>query len=205
MTRQTATLFALAAGAALITASPAHAHGLAAGGALGGFMHPLGGLDHLVMLMTVGTAASFISAQLLVWALVGAATGAGLGLTGFSLPGAELLAPLAISAVAALTLAAGRLRWGNNPRLLTNISGGVVGLGVAIHAMLHGLEAPHDGNTLLWWAGALASSVLVCGGSTLLLKRLPQSWSRTAAIGFLALGGLLALGSLVVLNGAAAA
>lgn len=205
MTRQTATLFALAAGAALITASPAQAHGLAAGGALGGFLHPLGGLDHVVMLMTVGTAASFISAQLLLWALAGAAIGAGIGLAGFSLPAAELLAPLAISAVAALTLAAGRLRWSNSPRLLTNISGGVVALGVAIHAMLHGLEAPHDGNTLLWWTGALASSVLLCGGSTLLLKRLPLSWTRRAAIAFLALGGLLALGSLVVLNGAAAA
>lgn len=201
MTRQTAPLIALAAGAALILASPAHAHGLAGGGAPGGFMHPLSGLDHLVMLMTVGTAASFLSAQLLLWALAGAAIGAGIGLAGFSLPAAELLAPLAISAVAALTLAAGRLRWSNSPRLLTNISGGVVALGVAIHAMLHGLEAPHDGNTLLWWTGALASSVLLCGGSTLLLKRLPLSWTRRAAIAFLALGGLLALGSLAVLNG----
>lgn len=48
MTRQTAPLIALAAGAALIFASPAHAYGLAGGGAPGGFMHPLSGLDHLV-------------------------------------------------------------------------------------------------------------------------------------------------------------
>lgn len=204
MNRLTAPLIAVAAGAALITATPAHAHGLAAGGALGGLLHPLGGLDHLVMLMAVGTTASLISAQLLLWALAGAAVGALIGLSGWSLPAAELLAALSISAVAGLSLAVGGLRASNTPQLLTRLSGGVVATGVAIHALLHGLEAPQDG-TLLWWAGALTSSVLLCGGTTLLLQRLPLSWTRTASIAFVALGGLLALGSLSMLGGASPA
>lgn len=203
MTRQTAPLIALAAGAALILASPAHAHGLAAGGASGGFMHPLSGLDHLVMLMTVGTAASLITAQLLLWALAGAVLGAVIGLTGWSLPAAELLAALSISAVAGLTLLANRLRWNNNPGFLTSICGSVVALGIAIHALLHGLEAPQDGSTLLWWVGAFTSSTLVCIGTTVLLKRLPLSWTRTLAIVLVGLGGLLALAPVTLLGGAA--
>ena len=66
-------LIALTAGSAVVLGThPALAHGTATGGALGGLTHPLLGLDHLIMLMAVGTAASFISSQLLLWALGGA-------------------------------------------------------------------------------------------------------------------------------------
>ena len=83
---------------------PALAHGTAGGGALSGLTHPLLGLDHLLMLMAVGTAASFIYSQLLLWALGGAVIGAVLGFTGFTVTSAEVLAALAISAVGALIL-----------------------------------------------------------------------------------------------------
>jgi urease accessory protein len=71
--------------------------------------------------------------------------------------------------------------------------------------MLHGLEAPKDSASLLWWTGALASSALVCGGTVLLLKKLPLTWTKAAAIAFLAIGGLLAVGSAGLLAGAAGA
>jgi urease accessory protein len=199
-------LVALTAGSALILGThPALAHGSAAGGALDGLSHPLLGLDHLFMLMAVGTAASFISAQLLLWALGGAAIGAAIGFTGFTVASAEVLAALAISAVGALTLLAGRFAKTSNHNSLTTISGVVVGSGISIHAMLHGLEAPKDSTTLLWWSGALLSSVLVCGGSYLLLKKLPVSVSKAAAIAFLAIGGLVAFGPLGLLAGGAGA
>jgi urease accessory protein len=115
------------------------------------------------------------------------------------------MAALAISAVGALTLLAGRLAKTSNPNALTTISGLVVGAGMAVHAMLHGLEAPKDSSTLLWWSGALLSSVLVCGGTSLLLKKLPVSVSKAAAMAFLAIGGFLAFGPLGLLAGGAGA
>lgn len=199
MKRFPAPLVALAAGTAVLIGNlPAQAHGSAAGGLLGGLSHPLLGIDHLVMLLAVGTAASFISGRLLLWALGGAAIGAVIGFTGSSLPAAELLAALAISATGLLTLIAARCARASNIRALDTISGLVVGGGLAIHALLHGLEAPHDGSTVVWWSGALLSSVLVCGGSFLLLKKLPVSFTKAAALAFLAIGGLLALAPLAL-------
>ena len=199
-------LVALTAGSAVVLGThPALAHGTAAGGALGGLTHPLLGLDHLFMLMAVGTAASFISSQLLLWALGGAVIGAAVGFTGFTVASAEVLAALAISAVGALILLAGRFAKTSNPNILTTVSGVVVSGGIAIHDMLHGLEAPKDSSTLLWWSGALLSSVLVCGGTYLRLKKLPTSVSKAAAIAFLAIGGLLAFGPLGLLAGGAGA
>ena len=206
MKRFLSPLVALTAGSVVVLGThPALAHGTAAGGALGGLTHPLLGLDHLFMLMAVGTAASFISSQLLLWALGGAILGAAFGFSGFTVASAEVMAALAISAVGALTLLAGRFAKTSNPNALTTISGVVVGGGVAIHAMLHGLEAPKDSSTLLWWSGALLSSVLVCGGTYLLLKKLPVSASKAAAVAFLAIGGLLAFGPLGLLAGSAGA
>jgi urease accessory protein len=199
-------LIALTAGSAVILGThPALAHGTATGGALGGLTHPLLGLDHLVMLMAVGTAASFISSQLLLWALGGAVLGAVVGFTGFSIASAEVLAALAISAVGAVILLASRIAKTSHPNTLTTLSGAVVAAGISIHAMLHGLEAPKDSASLLWWTGALASSALVCGGTVLLLKKLPLTWTKAAAIAFLAIGGLLAVGSAGLLAGAAGA
>jgi len=206
MKRFLSPLVALTAGSAVILGThPALAHGTAAGGALGGLTHPLLGVDHLFMLMAVGTAASFISSQLLLWALGGAVIGAAVGFTGFTLASAEVLAALAISAVGALILLAGRVVKTSNTDMLATISGVVVAGGISIHAMLHGLEAPKDSSTLLWWSGALLSSVLVCGGTYLLQKKLPVTWTKTAAIAFLAIGGFLAFGPLGLMAGGAGA
>ena len=206
MKRFLSPLVALTAGSAVVLGThPALAHGTATGGALGGLTHPLLGLDHLFMLMAVGTAASFISSQLLLWALGGAVIGAAVGFTGFTVASAEVLAALAISAVGALILLAGKVAKTSNPNIITTVSGVVVAGGISIHAMLHGLEAPKDSSTLLWWSGALFSSVLVCGGTYLLQKKLPVTWTKAAAIAFLAIGGLLAFGPLVLMAGGAGA
>ena len=206
MKRFLSPLVALTAGSAVILGThPALAHGSAADGALGGLTHPLLGLDHLFMLMAAGTAASFISSQLLLWALGGAVIGAAMGFTGFTIASAEVLAALAISVLGGVILLADRFAKTSNYNILTTISGAVVGAGISIHAMLHGLEAPKDASTLLWWSGALVSSVLVCGGTYLLLKKLPITWTKAAAIAFLAIGGLLAFGPLGLLAGSAGA
>lgn len=186
MKRFPSALAALAAGATgLLSGLPAQAHGVAGTGALAGFSHPLLGLDHLLMLVAAGSAASLISGRLLLWALGGALIGATAGFAGITVPSAELMAALAISLVALLTLTAGRIR--------TTVAGAVVSTAIAVHALLHGLEAPKDSSSLLWWAGALLSSLLVCGGTYLLLKPQPLSWTRNLAIALLLSGGLLAL------------
>ena len=206
MKRLLSPLVALTAGGTVLLGShPALAHGNAAGGALGGLGHPLLGLDHLVMLLAVGTAAALISPRLLLWALGGSVLGAAIGCSGFSLGSAEVLATLAISAVGAVTLLANRQTQSSNANGFTTVGGLVVAAGVSMHALLHGLEAPQDGSTLAWWAGALLSSVLVCGSTTLLLRKLPASVSKTAAMVFLALGGLLSLAPLGLLAAAAGA
>lgn len=114
------------------------------------------------MLMAVAAAASFFfSARWLVWAAAGAVAGAALGSTGCSLPEAEPLASLAIAAMEGLTLMAiGGASTCIAP-VWTRLSGLLVAVGVAVHALLHGLEAPKEGTTLLWWSGALISSMLV--------------------------------------------
>ena len=184
---------ATASAATLILSSlPAEAHGLAAGGAWGGLTHPLLGLDHLVMLMAVGTAASFLSARLLLWAMGGAVIGAAVGLTGWGIPAAELLAALAVSVMGGVILLAGKASNTSKGNPITSLSASVVAVGVSIHAMLHGLEAPADGSTVVWWGGALLSSALVCGATYLLLKKLPGVRPQAAAWAFLAIGGLLA-------------
>ncbi|MFN9546711.1 MAG: HupE/UreJ family protein [Cyanobacteriota bacterium] len=211
MKRFTTPLIALAAGAApLLSSHPAQAHGSAASGVLGGLTHPLLGLDHLLMLLAVGAAASLLSARLLLWAAVGAIGGAAAAAWGAQLPAAELLAALAVAAMGGLTLGVmgeqTRVPRGvasaeaNGTLAVTStLSGLVVAAAVAIHAWLHGQEAPADGTTLLWWSGVLISSVLVCGGAQQVFKTLPLAITRAAAATFLVLGGGLALAPLALL------
>ena len=184
------TLLGGAAALALLLDQPAQAHGIAHGGLAAGFLHPISGVDHLLLLMAVGAAASSISAQLLLWALAGAIGGGVFGALGGTLPAQEFLAALAISAVAVLVLRT--LRSKQSPQL--GACAALVAAAVAVHAMLHGLEAPADGSAALWWLGAFTGSVLVSGGSFLLLRRLPVAWTRGAALLLALCGGVAALG-----------
>jgi urease accessory protein len=179
----TATLGASVVG---LAALPSQAHGLTTGGVVAGLAHPLLGVDHLLMLIAVGTSAALLSPLLLLWALGGGLVGALWGSTSAGAPMVEAMAGLAILAVAGLTLAA-RHGWGTN-QLVHLLTGLVVGGGVALHGHLHGLEAPADGGSLFWWSGALLSSAVVCGSTTLLLRRLSPRWGRSVALAVL-LGG----------------
>jgi urease accessory protein len=138
----------------------------------------------------VGAAASCISTQLLLWALAGAVVGGVFGAMGGTLPAQEFLAAVAISAVAVLVLRC--LRSKLSPQL--GACAALVAAAVAVHAMLHGLEAPADGSAALWWLGAFAGSVLVSGVSYLLLRRLPLAWTRGVALLLALCGGVAALG-----------
>jgi len=168
----------------LVASPSAQAHGEASGGLIAGVAHPLLGLDHLVMLVAVGTVAAALSTRLVLWALVGALLGAVVGFGGLAVPAAEILASLAIAAVGLVLLA---------PARLADVAGPLVSGGIAIHAMLHGLEAPRDQGSLLWWAGALLASALVVGVTTVLMQRVPAPLLRRAGAMFVVLGGGLLL------------
>lgn len=134
------TLLGAATALALLLDHPAEAHGIAQGGLAAGFLHPIGGIDHLLLLVAVGAAASCISSQLLLWGLAGAIGGGVFGAVGGTLPAQEFLAALAITAVALLVLRC--LRSQQSPEL--GACAALVSAAVAVHAMLHGLEAPAD-------------------------------------------------------------
>jgi urease accessory protein len=178
----------------VLVGQPAQAHGLAHGGLGSGFLHPIAGVDHLLLLIGVGAAASFVSARLLLWALAGAVVGGLAGAMGLALPFAEVLAALAISAVALLILRS--QSEGRSSGLA--VGGGLVAAAVALHAMLHGGEAPADPTALGWWLGAFSASLLVSGGSFLALRRLAPVWTLRLALLLAVLGGALALAPLAL-------
>jgi urease accessory protein len=188
-------LFGAASALALLLDQPAQAHGIAHGGIAAGFLHPITGADHLLLLLGVGAAASHIYSQLLLWARAGAIGGGVFGALGGTLPAQEFLAALAITAVAVLVLRS--LRSKQSPRL--GACSALVAAAVAVHAMLHGLEAPADSSAALWWLGAFSGSVLVSGGSFLLLRRLPVAWTRGVCLLLALCGGVVALGPIGLL------
>ena len=201
-TRSLALLAGCSLLATLLLDQPAQAHGFAQAGGISqasgiaGFLHPITGADHLLLLIGVGAAGSCISPQLLLWALAGAIGGGVYGAIGGSLPGQELLAALAITALAVLVLRS--LQPKQSPQL--GFCAALVATAVAVHAMLHGLEAPADGAAALWWLGAFAGSALVSGGSFLLLRRLPLAWNRGLALLLALSGGVAALAPIGLLR-----
>lgn len=189
-------VFGLAATtAAVLAGSPAQAHGTADGGIAAGFLHPLLGTDHLLLLIAVGAAASYLSARLLLWAFAGAVLGGIFGAMGGGLPAAEVLAALGISAVAVLVV---RSQNSGRPPAM-GFCGTLVAAAVAVHAMLHGQEAPGGAGATLWWLGAFSGSLLVSGGTYLALRQLPAPWTARLALALALVGGVLVMGPLGLL------
>jgi urease accessory protein len=185
-------LVLLAAGSslALLLAQPVQAHGLAQAGFAAGVLHPLTGIDHLLLLIAVGAAAAGLSIHLLLWALAGAIGGGVMGAMGGTLPAPELLAALAIPAVALMVVHS--LRLPQSPRAAGVGAGALVALAVAIHALLHGQAAAAAAGS--WWLGAAAASALVVGGTIWLVRRLSLAWIRGLALLLSLAGGVVSLG-----------
>lgn len=185
--RSLALLGGATAAGLVLAGQPAEAHTIAQGGLASGILHPLLGVDHLLLLTGVGTAAAAISPRLLTWALAGALGGGLYGAVGGSLPTQELLAALAVSALGLLVLLKPGQGW----------CGALVAAAVGVHAMLHGLEAPASSAAALWWCGGAAlASAAVVGSSYLVMRRLPAAVVKGVALTLAVLGGGLVLGSL---------
>lgn len=183
-------------GLSLLSALPAGAHTLPATAPLGsalaaGVLHPLTGLDHLLLLVGLAALVTRGERRLLWPALLGAALGAGLGLWGWALPGQECLAALAVAALGGLLLLVQRLR--RDGGVLRGLAAAVVAAGSVVHALLHGQEASADPS---WWLGASLAAAAVFTVVALLLRRCGDRSLRILA---LLLGGSGLLGAVASL------
>ncbi len=179
------------------TAAFAHTgHGDAAG-LLHGFMHPIGGLDHVLAMVAVGVFAFVLGGRALILvplAFVGAMVlGFLLGTGGIAVPYVELgiaLSSIVIGAAAA---------WGKPIPVFAAMS--LVGAFAIFHGHAHGAEMPANAAGLSYALGFVAATAL------LHLAGIAAAMSVTALAGRFgrplaqAAGGFFALGGLGVLAG----
>ena len=167
--------------AALPNAALAHTFGAHDAGLVHGFLHPVGGWDHLLAMVAVGLWAAQRGGKAL-WALptafVGAMIGGGLlGLAGIGLPQVELGIVLSVVALGALIALQSRL-----PLLA---SAGVVALFAVFHGQAHGAEMPEAAQPLLYGLGFALSTALLHGagiGAALSLRRLVDGGKSALAL-----------------------
>ncbi|PYE87321.1 HupE/UreJ family protein [Phyllobacterium leguminum] len=146
---------------AAFTVAPALAHAhTGAGGTSGlvhGFMHPIGGLDHMLAMIAVGMFAFLLGGRAL-WLVPASfvlmmAFGGLMGMEGTALPFVE--AGIAASLVV-LGLAVA-LRW----KAPVAVAMTVVGLFAVFHGYAHGAEMPLDRSGLAYALGFMAATALL--------------------------------------------
>ncbi len=182
---------------ALPTAAFAHTGVGDTAGFVHGFMHPVGGLDHVLAMVAVGVFAAVLGGRALLLvplSFVGMmAMGFLLGLGGVELPLVEL--GIALSAVVIGAAAA----WGRPMPVAGAMA--LVGLFAVFHGHAHGAEMPADAGGFDYALGfVLATALLHLAGIAAALGaarftgRLGRPLARLA-------GGVFALGGVGVLAG----
>ena len=163
-----------------------------------GFIHPIGGADHVLAMVSVGLFAYVLGARAL-WLVPLAfvsmmAAGGFLGMSGFELPFVETgiaLSVIVIGMAAAL-----------GQKMPVAAAMALAGGFAIFHGFAHGAEMPQDASGLTYGLGfMLATALLHAAGITacFLVAKLAQEFGRTAArIG----GGAAALAGFCVLSGA---
>lgn len=187
----------LAAAFAIVPAA-AHAHtGLGdAGGFPHGFMHPIGGLDHMLAMVAVGAFAAMLAGRAL-WlvpaSFVGMmALGGLLGIEAIDVPFVEI----GIAASVVVLGLAVALRW--SPPIA--VAMGLVGLFAIFHGQAHGAEMPADASGLQYALGfMLATALLHVAGiaAGLIVGRLGAGSVLIARAG----GSAMALAGVAILAG----
>lgn len=160
----------LIAMACLTGTAEAHTGAGLAGGFLAGAAHPLGGLDHMLAMVSVGIWGAFLGKPL-IWQLPVAfpfmmVVGGALGVAGVPVPFVEqgIAASVVVLGLAIATA------W-NAPRI---VALAIVAVFAVFHGHAHGAELPHAANAAAYTAGFVISTGLlhVLGiGIGLLAKR----------------------------------
>jgi len=144
-----------------LSALPAHAHtGIGAvHGLLDGVLHPLIGVDHLLVMLAVGLWAAMRGGKslwLLPLAFVTAmGAGAGLSLSGITLPAAETW-------VACSVIATGVLVW-RNTRMSSALAVALVAVFALAHGYVHALELTDGADALAYSSGFLLTTAALHG------------------------------------------
>lgn len=162
---------------AILAPLPALAHpgGPLAHGLAGGFLHPLMGLDHVVVMLTVGLWAGLLGGRARL-ALPGAflgtmGLGMALGMAGVAMPGVEagiLASVLLLGVLAALVV-----------RLPLATAAPLVALVGLLHGQAHGLEA--GAPEVTYALGALAATAVLLGAGLVLAAPLARLLPRARA------------------------
>lgn len=143
-----------------LVAIPAFAHtGHELGGFTAGFVHPLGGLDHLLTMVSVGLWAGQLGGRatwLVPTAFVGTmVAGGALALSGVGLPMVEVgigLSVLAIGALVALKV-----------RVPVALGMGIAALFALFHGHAHGAEMPGASHPAAYAAGFILATAALHG------------------------------------------
>lgn len=182
---------------ALPTAALAHTGHGEASGFVHGFMHPVGGLDHILAMVAVGVFAYVLGGKAL-WLVplsfvLMMAVGFLLGLGQVDVPFVEL--GIALSSVVIGAAAA----WGRPMPVAAAMS--LVGVFAIFHGHAHGAEMPVDTSGLAYAAGFIvatallhAAGIAVAMGVAKLVGKYGKPVAQVA-------GGLFALGGVGVLAG----
>ncbi len=151
----------LAASLVVATAAPAFAHTGAGGtsGFMHGFMHPIGGLDHVLAMVAVGLFA-FLLGGGAKWRVPAAfvammAVGGLLAVNAVAVPFVEVGIALSVVVIGAL-VAAGR-------GMPVAVAMAVVGLFAVFHGHAHGLEMPVTSSGIGYGLGFMLATALLHG------------------------------------------
>lgn len=187
-----------ALGATLPSLALAHTGFGATHGFLHGFAHPLGGLDHVLTMVAVGTFAVTLGGRAL-WAvplsfLAFMLVGGGLGFAGIPVPFVE--AGIALSIVVLGVAVAIRAEWPVAAAM------GLVALFATFHGHAHGTEMPLAASGLSYALGFVAASGLLHLAGIGLGFAASRSGALTSHRVTQAGGAAVALAGVVILTGA---
>ncbi|WP_435103332.1 HupE/UreJ family protein [Arhodomonas sp. AD133] len=129
----------------------------ATGGLVHGFMHPIGGLDHILAMLGVGLVAANLGGRAL-WLVPASfvammAVGGGLGVAGMPLPFLEIGIALSVVVLGALIAA--------QVALPVAAAMAVVGFFAVFHGHAHGAEMPATASGLAYGAGFMGATALL--------------------------------------------
>lgn len=192
---RTVVLVAVIGAAVLLPgAADAHTFGVPHEHFTAGFLHPLGGFDHLLAMIAVGLWAAQLGGRAL-WAVPAAfvtmmAVGGALGMSGVALPQVELGIAGSLLVLGALIAA-----WSRLP-----VAGGaaLVGFFALFHGFAHGAEMPVEAAAFGYGAGFVLATALLHGiglAAGLFVQKGMSPWLiRLSGAGVAAAGLVLMVG-----------
>lgn len=179
------------------TAALAHTGVGDASGFMHGFMHPLGGLDHLLAMIMVGIFAYQLGGRALYLVpltfIVVMALGGFLGVAAIPVPFVEIGIALSVVALGAI------VAFGIKAPIA--VAMGLAGLFAVFHGHAHGTEMPMDASGALYGAGFMAATALLHAvgiGIGVLIGMMSQTFGKTV---YRVAGGVASVAGVALLIG----